>query len=786
MQLTLHERLPFLLAFLFFCSSTLAQSYGKIAGQVLDSQKKALPFASIAVVGTTLGVSASEEGDFVLDRVPVGEHKVQVQMLGYESKTQMVVVKKDQVARIDFVLEEQNTLLNEVEIAAKSEASIKKESGYSVDVLESKQYQNLTTDINQILQTTSGINLRESGGLGSGFSLSLNGLSGNQVRYFIDGVPMENFGSALTLNNFPINLVENIEVYKGVVPIHLGADALGGAINIIPSTRYASYLDASYSGGSFNTHRASINGRHANEEKGWFVQGYAFFNHSDNNYTVDSVKVWDLELGNFLGFTSAERFHDQYTSGMANVQFGIREKAIADEWTIGVTGARNRKNYQHPDNNILRVFGNFHTREETYLLASSYKKKIGRLSIKANTTLGKIEESIIDTSTLKYNWAGDFIRRSENDPKGELYERRSLFTLDDGVWRSNIGGSYQLAAQHQVSLNFNHSHLRRSGEDEVDALNRSFTTPNSIQKYVLGADYTFQTKDDRFTSSLFGKSYWFGGKIVTQDFEGKNLVTKPQFQNFGYGVASRWRVFEGILTKVSFERAYRLPEPFEILGDGIYININPSLQPEQSYNFNAGLNGKLNLQNWQIQAESNYFLRSSSDFIRFLPLGPFGEFENLTNVKSKGVEGSLNIEYKQLILFSGNVTYQNITDQNEFDEGLENINYQSRIPNIPYFFANARLGVQPINTIDHRFGIFWSTNFTEAFFLNWERLGSASTKNIIPRQLTHQLDLEYAFQDGRYNLSASVFNLTDAKVFDNFSIQLPGRAVYLKLRYFIY
>ncbi|NQY89722.1 MAG: Plug domain-containing protein [Colwellia sp.] len=43
--------------------------------------------------------------------------------------------------------------------------------------------------------------------------MSLNDLSGNQIRYFFDGIPMEDFGSALT---FLANLVEQIEVYKGV------------------------------------------------------------------------------------------------------------------------------------------------------------------------------------------------------------------------------------------------------------------------------------------------------------------------------------------------------------------------------------------------------------------------------------------------------------------------------------------------------------------------------------------------------------------------------------------
>jgi len=52
---------------------------------------------------------------------------------------------------------------------------------------------------------SSGINVRQSGGIGSEFNCSLNRLLENQIRYFIDGIPMKYFGSALT---FPVNLVE--------------------------------------------------------------------------------------------------------------------------------------------------------------------------------------------------------------------------------------------------------------------------------------------------------------------------------------------------------------------------------------------------------------------------------------------------------------------------------------------------------------------------------------------------------------------------------------------------
>lgn len=46
-------------------------------------------------------------------------------------------------------------------------------------------------------------------------------------------MPLDTKGSGVSLANLPINIIDRIEIYKGVVPASLGTDALGGAINII-------------------------------------------------------------------------------------------------------------------------------------------------------------------------------------------------------------------------------------------------------------------------------------------------------------------------------------------------------------------------------------------------------------------------------------------------------------------------------------------------------------------------------------------------------------------------
>ncbi|MCG8306357.1 MAG: TonB-dependent receptor [Cytophagales bacterium] len=773
--------------FILTAISSFAQSAFTISGNISDAHGNPVPGISIVLKNTTIGDATDLNGDYQLKIYEPGNYTIVVTGIGYESRSQNISLKTEQIIIQNFKLRERTVSMDEVVITGQSEAEALRLKGYAVEVIESNEQKNLTADINQVLKGTSGVNLRESGGLGSGFKLSLNGLSGNQIRYFIDGVPMENFGSALTLNNFQVNLIDKLEVYKGVVPVALGADALGGAINIVTGYRQKSFLDVSYSYGSFNTHRGSFNGQYADEKNRYFVKLAAFVNHSDNNYEMKNVPLYDLELGNYLGDIRTKRFHDNYTSGMLFFETGLFNRSLADNISIGLTYANNRKNYQHPDNNIKRVFGHFHTDNETFLASAKYDRQFKKIHLKAFVNAGQIEEDIVDASTRKYNWAGDFIERAPEDPRGELLQRRSHLVMTDKILNSHIGLDYEVNDNHSISFSFTQNHLDRMGKDLLDAFNKSFASPSHVNKNILGLAYSFASTDSKLKTTAFGKSYWYRGRIITQDYENNDVTTEPDNHNNGFGAAISYKIMHDLLIKASYEKAFRLPESYEILGDGIYVNPNSTLRPEKSNNFNFGARYAHQFPGVRFKAEANYFYRFSEDFIRFNPLGPFGEYENLNNVKTEGVEGSIDVNYRDLISLHANITYQNLTDRTEFDEGLPNTNYKSRVPNIPYFFYNIRFGISPSKrSSENKFSMYWHTRYIHEFFLIWENLGNPNEKNIIPTQLIHDLQGEYSMRDGRYNVSLTISNLADALVYDNFSIQKPGRAVYLKLRYFLH
>ena len=658
------------------------------------------------------------------------------------------------------------------------------EVGFNVDTIDTEQFLNSSKDINQLINSSPGVIIRESGGLGSKFKLSLNGLSENQVRYFIDDIPMESFGSALTLDNFPVNLIKRIDIYKGVVPVSLGADALGGAINIATPALDEDFVDVAYSIGSFNTQRASLFA-HNSDDQGRFLRISSFYNSSDNDYYMDEVLATD-DIGNVIGTERVKRFHDEYWSGMFSVKSGVANTDLADELSLNVTYAENRNNEQHPDTSINNVYGALHTRNNTLLTSVIYKETFGNLKLKSYLLAGEITETLYDTQSRDYEWDSSY-----NDISGNQGEFRnlSIFERKDKVLRSNVSVDLAVNNTDKVSVNLSVNDLSRTGHDAIDEFKDDFSDTNEMTKSVLGVSYQLNSNDEKLTISTFAKQYWFDAQVNTDPFDDnvdEIIEHKSSESETGYGATSNYILSDSAQVKISYEKAFRLPEADEILGTGKYIKANASLVAEQSDNLNLGLSLADAISDIYINSELNAFYREAKDFIKYKSDGsPTGIYENLNRVRILGLESSFSLLTSDLYSLSVNATYQDMTDQTRVNsDGINNLFYGDRLTNEPYLFANLRAGAKFNTPSYNEINAYWTTNYVHSYFLYPESSGASSSKFDIPSQLTHDIDVDYSFAAGKYNVALTVNNLFDEAVFDNFNIQKPGRAFYLKFRYF--
>lgn len=193
----------------------------------------------------------------------------------------------DERMKLNITIAPETQQLDEVTIVSTGVSRVKR-SAFNAVAVDTKELQNTTKNLSDALTKAPGMKLRESGGVGSDMQLMLDGFSGKHVKVFIDGVPQEGVGSSFSLNNIPVSFADRIEVYKGVVPVGFGTDAIGGVINIVTNKKRRNwFLDASYSYGSFNTHRSYVNFGQT-FKNGFSYEINAFQNYSDNDYYVDA------------------------------------------------------------------------------------------------------------------------------------------------------------------------------------------------------------------------------------------------------------------------------------------------------------------------------------------------------------------------------------------------------------------------------------------------------------------------------------------------------------------
>lgn len=146
-----------------------------------------------------------------------------------------------------------------------------------------------------------------------------------------------------------------MQVYKGVVPVDFGGDAIGGVINIVTDHSPRTYIDASYSYGSFNTHHSNLalgwTSRH-----GFMLRFNAYQNYSDNDYKV-KTQWTDLSTSTISNDERwFRRFHDRYHNEAVILQAGLVNKSWANKLLFGLQYSHEYAQIQNA--NLMKiVFG---------------------------------------------------------------------------------------------------------------------------------------------------------------------------------------------------------------------------------------------------------------------------------------------------------------------------------------------------------------------------------------------------------------------------------------------
>ena len=484
------------------------------------------------------------------------------------------------------------------------------------------------------LENIPGILLREIHGK-SGYEISLQGLSSDQVLVLIDGLPLAaSTGSTVDLDQYLIASVDHIEVIKGAASAQYGSAAMGGVINIITKkvadgVSVSGQVDiGSYGKQNANGKAASINNHHEKikieASNGDFKGRFSADQLKSDGFAVDPA-LYPLQ--------GDEQNRQQYSI------YGAWQPS--DQFSIWV----DFNDYQETD----------HQRSLNFV-PPFYLKQY------------KVED--IQRQRLSAGSKFTLLNNIQVDIKGvhETYDTTSTQTLDGYL-----------------------SALRNSDQE-----NNHFSSQVSLptwyrQNWQLGYDW----HEEKLDQSNNGKFELQGGAVSrdrnefylqndAQLTDQLDMVVGWRFQNdddFGdhnaFKLSSKYRFYEQnelfADLRLSYGQGYRVPNlkerfySFDHSYLGYIVIGNPNLKPESSNSYQLGLSLVKN-EFWN--ADVNLFWNDVKDLIQtdydnaqvVNGITQYS-YSNVAQAETKGIETTAQWHISTYLAVSGAYTYTEAKDK---------------------------------------------------------------------------------------------------------------------------
>lgn len=393
----------------------------------------------------------------------------------------------------------------------------------------------------------------------------------------------------------------------------------------------------------------------------------------------------------------------------------------------------------------------------------------------------------VDTASYKYNWKGETKRLNSPGEQAYVYSRAK-----NDNWNGTFTVNYNIGSFHTITFNNVLNMFSRSNtslltnEPITDAIAKKTT------KYISGLSYRFMPSN-KWNISAFGKTYILNvSGPVAINTNGDSFVRSSKSMNaIGYGMAATYFILDGLQAKVSYEKAYRLPTIEEMFGDEDLENGSIGIKPENSNNVNLSLSYNRNFGNHLLYVEGGLIYRDMNDYIQRNIISMSGgkyaaTYTNYGKVLTKGFNISARYEYKKLVTFGATFTKMDVVDnmKNSISNKAPNLAYKTRMPNIPYVFANSDLNFNfwNLGKKGNKLSVTYDNQYLYEFSFYSSTIGANNNDYIVPTQLSHNLAVSYSMNSGKYNLSVECKNFTNENLYDNFSLQKAGRAFYGKFR----
>ena len=765
------------LLLLLTTSSLWAQNTAELSGKITDkATQKPLIGADIYLKELKKGTNADTQGNYHLKGIPEGNYTIIGSYLGYQTFSKKIYLKGQE--RLDISLKEQAEEISGVTVSGKSIAHQKKEESMPVTVIDMSNMRGTVSNVQDILAKTVGVTLRTSGGVGSSSRISVRGLEGKRIGFFIDELPMSEQTDYLDINDIPIDMIDRIEIYKGVVPARFGGSSLGGAINIVIREYPDKYADLSYGYESFNTHKAQGVFKRNLKARGLVFGIGGGYTTSDNNYTFDSPYREGLRI---------TRNHDKYHKYIVGGSFKAK-KWWFDEVEFEPVVVKTYKEIQGIEYDIREA----HSESLMAGLANKLTKDnflTEGLNFDMFNGVVLTKMNFIDKATRRYEWDGS----SYPTPSRYGGEVGYNFPSDSDdqklsfINKTNL--EYIINERHSFNFNSVFSIAKGTPKDELKTLSlgKQVNFDSRMHSWVSGVTYDLRSLDDIFLNSLTVRYYQYTmhTQMAPLFVPGKYDVDLEK-NNWGVNNAMRYRFLPSLMGKLSAGYEVRIPSESELLGDGISVVPSADLLPERNASANIGLLFDLTGKHpTNAQIEMNFFYMYLQDMIRYTAGLIGAQYQNFGEMRTLGVEFEAKADVLPSLYAYVNTTYQDLRDTRDYEPAstVPNPTKNKRMPNIPYLMANAGIEFHRENLLGgngQNTRLFADVAFVEEYFYDFEM--TQLQKRRIPRSTTIDIGFEHSFLNKKLFISGKLRNITNEKTLSEFNRPLPGINGGVKIR----
>jgi len=607
----------------------LLLAVGEIFGQqaaitIIDAKsKEPVPFATVGFEGFHSSVPKYAVADMT-GKVPndVKEtSKITVTFVGYNTLVDTVKHGESKTLMLVPAVFE----MDEVVITAQYAPEKADKSIYKINVINSRLIeQKAATNLTDLLSSESNMRVTQGGVLGT--SLSLQGLSGENVKFLLDGVPVVGrLNGNIDLNQLNLYNVDHVEIIEGPMSVIYGSNAIAGVVNIITK-----------------------------ENKNSSLTAYA-------NAYLESVGVYNFNAGSSVhrkkhnvSLDLARNFFDGYTTNdsVRSMQWKPKLQYNADAYYL-YSGSKSRVklSFQYFDEQLqdkgdlqkpyyeTAVDNYFHTIRQTSKIETSYsisdKRQISLVG--AYSTYVRFREVYHnDLTTLEKQLAG-----GDTTSVGSYLLR---------VWYNRNYPEQKLNYQvgFDNNLEINKGQRIEGGEQQIGDYAAFISVKyNPIEKISLqpGARFTYNTK--------------YNAPVV-------------------YSVNVKYGATPNSSIRATYARGFRAPSIKELYLDFVDVNHNlhgnPDLKAENSHNLNLNFSYNRETSNAFLNTEIGLFYNHVYNMIWLFQEGSditTYTYGNVTTFISQGIQANASVNFYPKISLKGGISCvgrkfpDNTTDQSD-------------------------------------------------------------------------------------------------------------------------